>query len=105
VRPSRPIPDSLKPPNAIPKSVQKVVPAPGALDTKGGPVIDERARVLKVSGTPVPGLYGAGNCIPFPAGQAYWGSGGTVGPALAFGYVAGRSAAEVEPRQGFPQFS
>jgi succinate dehydrogenase/fumarate reductase flavoprotein subunit len=79
-----------------------VVLGPGALDTKGGPVIDERARVLKVNGSPVPGLYGAGNCIASPAGQAYWGPGGTVGPALAFGYVAGRSAAEVEPRQAFP---
>jgi succinate dehydrogenase/fumarate reductase flavoprotein subunit len=63
------------------------------LDTKGGPVIDTGARVLHVSGQPIPGLYGAGNCIASPAGQAYWSGGGTIGPALAYGYIAGQNAA------------
>lgn len=62
------------------------------LDTKGGPVIDTGARVLHIDGSPIPGLYGAGNCVASPAGQAYWSGGGTIGPALAFGYLAGQNA-------------
>ena len=65
----------------------------GALDTKGGPRTDPRAQVLDAGGEPIPGLYGAGNCVASPAGQAYWGPGGTLGPALVFGWIAGEEAA------------
>lgn len=65
----------------------------GSLDTKGGPRINARGQVIDVSGDPIPGLYGAGNCIASPAGQAYWAAGGTLGPALTFGFIAGRNAA------------
>lgn len=69
----------------------------GVLDTCGGPVIDERARVLRVDGQPAPRLFAAGNCAASPVGQAYWGAGGTIGPALVFGWIAGRNAAAMDP--------
>jgi predicted oxidoreductase len=53
---------------------------PGVLDTKGGPRIDRDARAIGLDGSPIPGLYGAGNCIASPAGAGYWGGerGGSV---------------------------
>jgi predicted oxidoreductase len=65
----------------------------GALDTKGGPRIDPDGRILTAEGKPIPGFYGAGNCIAAPAGQAYWSAGATIGSALTFGYLAGKHAA------------
>jgi succinate dehydrogenase/fumarate reductase flavoprotein subunit len=72
---------------------------PGALDTKGGPQINTRAEVVRVDGTPIPGLYGAGNCVASPAGKSYWAAGATIGPAVTFGYLAGRHAATAPVRE------
>ena len=63
------------------------------LGTKGGPRTDADGRVLHLDGGPIPGLYAAGNAMAAPTGMVYGGAGGTLGPALVFGYRAGRSAA------------
>jgi succinate dehydrogenase/fumarate reductase flavoprotein subunit len=67
--------------------------ASGLLGTNGGPRTDGKARILGHDGAPIPGLLGAGNAIACPTGGIYAGAGGTLGPALTFGYLAGRSAA------------
>ena len=65
----------------------------GALGTNGGMVIDAHARVRSMRGGVVPGLYAAGNASASVFGPAYPGGGATIGPALTFGYLAGRHAA------------
>jgi len=67
--------------------------APGAIDTKGGPKVNERMQILDGAEAPVPGLYGVGNCVASASGQAYWSGGSTWGPYVTFGYVAARSIA------------
>jgi succinate dehydrogenase/fumarate reductase flavoprotein subunit len=64
-----------------------------ALGTKGGPRTTVDGQVLAVDGTPIPGLYAAGNVMAAPTGMVYGGAGGTLGPALVFGRLAGRAAA------------
>ena len=68
---------------------------PGATSTRGGLRIDARARVLSAAtGEPIPGLFAAGNCSNGGAAGAYAGPGATIGPAMTFGYLAGRQAAD-----------
>ncbi len=67
----------------------------GALGTNGGARTNASAQILDVDGEPIAGLYGAGNVISCPTGSVYAGAGGTLGPALTFGYIAGRTAARL----------
>ena len=66
---------------------------PGDLGTKGGLRTDERARVLRGDGTPIAGLYAAGNASASVMGHSYAGAGATIGPAMTFGYIAARTMA------------
>jgi succinate dehydrogenase/fumarate reductase flavoprotein subunit len=65
----------------------------GALGTKGGPKIDVNGQVVDLDGRPISGLYAAGNVMASPFGMTYGGAGGTLGPAMVFGWLAGRHAA------------
>jgi 3-oxosteroid 1-dehydrogenase len=81
----RPNPN-LAPLETPPFYAVKIVP--GDLGTKGGLRTDERARVLRGDGTPIPGLYAAGNTSAAVMGHSYAGAGATIGPAMTFGYLA-----------------
>lgn len=75
---------------------------PGDLGTKGGLVTDEHGRVLKDDGQPIGGLYAAGNTSASVMGRTYPGAGGTIGPALTFGFLAAEHAAKqarTEPKK------
>ena len=72
---------------------------PGDLGTKGGLVTDERARVLRPDGSVIPGLYAAGNVSSAVMCHTYAGPGATIGPALAFGYLAAEDIAHVVASQ------
>jgi 3-oxosteroid 1-dehydrogenase len=67
---------------------------PGDLGTKGGLRTDERARVLRPDGTPIEGLYAAGNASAAVMGHSYAGAGATIGPAMTFGYIAAHTMAD-----------
>ena len=66
----------------------------GTLGTKGGPRVDTDARVIDFDGKPIPGLYAAGNVMASPMGMTYGGAGGTLAPAMVFGFLAGSHAAK-----------
>lgn len=75
---------------------------PGDLGTKGGLITDPSARVLDADGQPIAGLYAAGNTSSAVMGPSYPGAGGTIGPALCFGFLAAEAAARdvaVEQRE------
>lgn len=68
----------------------------GTLGTSGGPRTDAHGRVLDTRSQPIPGLYAAGNVAAAPTAMAYGGAGGTLGPILVFGRLAGIAAATAE---------
>jgi hypothetical protein len=64
----------------------------GNLDTKGGPKTSVSGQVLDDRDKPIPGLYGVGNCVASASARAYWAGGATIGPILAFAYLAAAAA-------------
>ncbi len=65
----------------------------GDLGTFAGLRANENAQVLTDHGTPIPGLYAAGNDAASIMGGNYPGGGITLGPAITFGYIAARHMA------------
>jgi 3-oxosteroid 1-dehydrogenase len=66
---------------------------PADVGTYGGVVTDVSARVLKADGSPIEGLYACGISTASPWGGVYPGAGASVGPSMAFGWIAARHAA------------
>lgn len=60
----------------------------GDLGTKGGLKADANGCVVNSDDQPIGNLYAAGNNAGSPFGNLYPGAGGTIGPAMTFGYVA-----------------
>ena len=67
----------------------------GDLGTKGGLRIDEEARVIRPDGTPIDGLYAAGNTAANVTGAIYPGPGAPIGTGMVWGYRAARHLARV----------
>lgn len=64
------------------------------IGTSGGAKADVNARALTPFDEPIPRLYVAGNNSGIGGpGAGYGGGGGTIGPALAFSYIAGEHVA------------
>jgi 3-oxosteroid 1-dehydrogenase len=58
------------------------------LGTKGGLVTDSQARVLRADGTPLGGLYAAGNTMAAVTGTVYPGGGIPIGASMLFSHLA-----------------
>jgi succinate dehydrogenase/fumarate reductase flavoprotein subunit len=67
---------------------------PGDLGSFMGIKTNEHAQVLTSQGSPIPGLYAAGNDAASIMGGEYNGAGITLGPGLTFGYVAANHIAD-----------
>ncbi len=66
---------------------EKSMPGCVMVDSAGRRFVD--AQVLRAdSGEPIAGLYAVGNCSASVMGNTYPGAGGTIGPAMTFGYRA-----------------
>lgn len=65
----------------------------GDIGTSCGIHTDPGARALDAEGQAIPGLFVAGNDMQSVFGGTYPGSGITLGPALTFGWMAGRALA------------
>ena len=66
---------------------------PADLGMSAGIVTDPQARVVRSDGSAIDGLYACGNDMASVMEGAYPGPGITLGPAVTFGWLAGRNAA------------
>jgi fumarate reductase flavoprotein subunit len=83
-----------RPPMPILRPPFYAVPlAAGITYTTGGIRIDGQARVLSVSGAPIPGRYAAGSTTGGHEGGPFATYTGGLGKALTFGWIAGSSLA------------
>ena len=69
---------------------------PADLGTAIGLTTDRHARVLRKDGSAIAGLYACGNDMGSIMNGNYPGPGITLGPALTFGYIAGRHLAQTD---------
>jgi len=69
----------------------------GDIGTKGGLLTNQHAQVVREDGQPISGLYAIGNCSASVMGTSYPGAGGTLGPAMTFGYIAANHIAAQAP--------
>nr|WP_245408333.1 FAD-dependent oxidoreductase [Zhengella mangrovi] len=69
----------------------------GDLGSFVGHRTDASARVLDTNGQVIPGLFAVGNDAASIFGGNYSGGGITLGPAMTFGYIAGRELARTTP--------
>ncbi len=68
----------------------------GDIGTAAGIACNENAQALDGAGKVIPGLYMAGNDMHSVMGGEYPAPGITLGPALTFGWMAGRHAAQAD---------
>jgi predicted oxidoreductase len=68
---------------------------PGSFGTFAGLKTDSKSRVLAGDGEPISGLYAAGSDQANGMGGHYPSGGINIGPAMTFGYIAGRHVAGV----------
>lgn len=68
----------------------------GDIGTFAGLKADSSCRVLDSAGVPIDGLFAVGNDACSIMGGNYPGAGITLGPALTFGYIAGKALAASE---------
>ena len=69
--------------------------SPTMLNTQGGPRRNEKAEIVRPDGNPIPRLYSSGELGSIYS-NLYQGA-GNIGECLAFGRIAGRNVAALEP--------
>jgi predicted oxidoreductase len=90
--------DATKTPNPCVAPIEQapfyaVKVVPGSFGTFAGLQTDADARVLDEHGVAINGLYAVGTDMASVMGGFYPAGGINIGPAMTFGYIAGRHAA------------